>query len=75
MASTNTLINVGGGFLIDADTDFNKNTKGFSRTAKGSMGTSVSNMATNMLHQQNAVHTVRERLQQKLEEKKKKVGK
>ena len=70
MASTNRLVNVGGGLFIDADTNFNKNKKGFSRTAKGSMGTSVSNMATNMLYQQNAVHTMRERLQQKLAKKK-----
>jgi hypothetical protein len=70
MASTNKMINVGGGLFINSEFNFNKNNKGFSRAAKGSIGTSVSNMATNMLKQQNLVHTVRERLQEKLKEKK-----
>jgi hypothetical protein len=75
MASTNKLVNVGGGLFIDADNNFNKNKKGSSRTAKGSMGTSVRKLAENMLTQQNAVDEARRRLQQKLEEIKKKVGK
>jgi hypothetical protein len=75
MASTNKLINIGGGLFIDADNNFNKNTQGFSRTAKSDVGTSVGKLATNMLYQQNLVHTARKRLQRKLEEKKKKVGK
>ena len=75
MASTNKLINIGGGRLIDADNNFHTDARGFSRISKSDVGTSVNKMLTNMLTQQNAVGTVRKRLQQKLEKIKKKAGK
>jgi len=68
--SSNTVVNIANTSFDINTIDFHKNSIGASRSAKGSIGNVVQNMAYTKLYNQNRALAVKERLQKKLIAKK-----
>ena len=76
VASARRFVDVGGGNIMNIDSDFyHTSTRGGSFVSKGSCGTCARKRAEIKYNQQKGLKDARERLQQKLAEKKQNAGK